>query len=315
MTIVEHIKPGFQWADPLNKSGFEVEQRDGEVLVTGLLPFFKGSGGACDLFQQYEVARKNVTMGQKRTGKRSPHIRFANADTDKKLIAFVRQFGPVVAKRVDNVPEPASVEPGWRPRILARQDLKELRNERVIYRAALALILELRREGFDFAKTQQLIREIAAGASAWPAQWERERSRRKHEPSWKLATESLKRIQQLSTGQPDPVLSPAVDARIVVCEVLNAFRSTVFPNPIEMLSSIQYGIRPLLYAILRREFLHARDVAACENTQCRSFFEIERQGQRFCCEDCSRRQRQRDYWHRCGKELRNNRLKKREKVR
>jgi hypothetical protein len=55
----------------------------------------------------------------------------------------------------------------------------------------------------------------------------------------------------------------------------------VFPNRLEMHGSIKYGIRPLLYSILRRQFLAPRDFAACANTQCRDFFNLERAGQRF----------------------------------
>ncbi len=49
---------------------------------------------------------------------------------------------------------------------------------------------------------------------------------------------------------------------------------------------------PLLYSILRREFLNARDTSFGDNKQCRKFFEIECEGQRFCGDDCSRKQRQ-----------------------
>jgi hypothetical protein len=80
----------------------------------------------------------------------------------------------------------------------------------------------------------------------------------------------------------------------VICELLNVFRSMVFPNASEAHASIRYGIRPLLYSILRREFLSPRDIRSCANTQCRKFFEVEREGQRFCGAECSLRQRQRE---------------------
>ena len=49
-----------------------------------------------------------------------------------------------------------------------------------------------------------------------------------------------------------------------------------------MHSSIKYGIRPLLYSILRRQFINPRGFAFCANTECRNFFNIERAGQQFC---------------------------------
>ena len=99
-----------------------------------------------------------------------------------------------------------------------------------------------------------------------------------------------------------------VDVRIVVCEQVNVFPSLAFLNPTEMHSYIRFGIRPLLYGVLRREFLNPREFGICANTQCREFFEVERAGQRFRDEECSRRQRQRDYWQLCGKRVRQERL-------
>jgi hypothetical protein len=160
---------------------------------------------------------------------------------------------------------------------------------------------------FDHELARTLIREISAHIGDWPRQWERERSQRQSEPLWKLSAESLRRIEQIASGGGGWPLSPIVDGRIVICELLNSFRGIVFPNPLEMHSSIRYGIRPLLYSILRRQFLAPRDFAACANTQCRDFFNIERAGQRFCSAECSQQQRQRAYWKKRGKKLRKER--------
>jgi hypothetical protein len=107
---------------------------------------------------------------------------------------------------------------------------------------------------------------------------------------------------------PQFVLPPQLDARIVLCELVNVFPLRAFPNPAEMHSYIRFGIRPLLYNILRREFLQPRDVAVCANTHCRAFFEVERADQRFCDPVCSRQHRQREYWKDCGKTARRKRL-------
>jgi len=100
----------------------------------------------------------------------------------------------------------------------------------------------------------------------WPRQWRRERSQRMSEPIWKLSNESLRRIEQIASSRSNRLLSP-VDGRIVICQLLNSFRGIVFPNPLEMHSGIKYGIRPLLYSILRREFFAPRNFAACANTR------------------------------------------------
>jgi hypothetical protein len=114
----------------------------------------------------------------------------------------------------------------------------------------------------------------------------------------------LKRIEQLSVARRDTFLLPQVDGRIVICELVNAFRSVAFPNPHEMHGYIRFGIRPLLYNLLRRQFFNPRDLASCKNTVCRNFFSIERLGQEYCSEICSRQQRQRDYWKKKGDRLR-----------
>jgi hypothetical protein len=310
---VEHKYPGFQWAEPLEANGLRVERVKDELSITGLLPRYGIKDDPSDLIRQYELARK-VHIGKKSSSKASPHIRFANADTDERLIAFVRAFGPVVASSIR-----------WDqddPRILtARQDLRELRNEQIIYCAALELLQELRKKRYSSDSAQCLIQEIADNIGDWQLQWEREKSQCKGEPTWKFPGPSIQRIQSFSVEVPDLVrrvrnllpLPPELDARIVICELVNTFSAKVFPNPVEMHSSILYGVRPLLYAVLRREFLYPHGSEVCANTQCREFFEIKRSGERFCNSDCSRQQRQREYWEKRGKQLRKKRRKKRTK--
>ena len=158
---------------------------------------------------------------------------------------------------------------------------------------------------------KSLIRKIALNIQEWPHQWEGEREQRTSDPLWRPSASSVKRIEQMGSSQKDPLLPQNLDARIVICELINMFPSLAFPNPPELNSSILYGIRPLLYAILRREFLNHRATANCANSQCRDFFEVEREGQEFCGPLCSRQERQREYWNKRGKKLRSKRLKQR----
>jgi hypothetical protein len=199
----------------------------------------------------------------------------------------------------------------------ARQDLQELKNEQRIYKAAFNLILELAKEGSEYEpeSANRWIAEIAHGISDWPRQWSREKKQRGKNPLWRAPRESIQRIAAPGSMSCDAILPPQVDARIVLCELLNVFPSLAFPNRIEMYSYVQFGIRPLLYGILRREFLQPRDVARCANTQCREFFEVDRQGQQFCSWECSQQQRQRDYWQSRGKNARKERLAARNKAR
>jgi len=278
-----------------------VERVGDDLLVVGCFPKYGEGGHPADLLSAYRSARK-ATIGNG-----SPHIRFANADSDDDLIAFVRLFGPVVARSVEINPEPPF-------NLTALQGMRELRNERSIYRAALSLVMSLSRPRFDYKTAQFLIRELADKLPDWHRQWERERKQYKAEPMWKLSAESLKRIQGLGSAHPDFLLPPQIDARIVVCELLNTFPARAFPNPLELNASIRYGIRPLLYALLTRETFQMHETGVCANVQCRKFFEIKRGAQRFCEPDCSRRQRQREYWMNRGKKLRTKRLRKNQKA-
>jgi hypothetical protein len=312
MTIVERFCPSYAWAEPLQGNEFDVEVTAEELQISGLFRRYKPQDRPFDVLSQYELARKKRPIGRQPTGKDSPHIMFANADTDEKLVAFVRAFGPVVAKSTDM----ADYKDGQWTSMTAKQDLPELRRERSIYGAALSLVVELDRSSstpgdtYDHDLAQSFIREIAVDVQEWPHQWNRERGRRKAEPIWKPSAASLERIEQLGRSKRDGVF-PELEARIVICELVNVFPSHAFPNPLEFNASIRYGIRPLLYAILRREFLHSRSTEVCANNQCREFFETQRAGQQFCSSDCSRQHRQREYWMKSGKTLRAKRLKRR----
>jgi hypothetical protein len=300
----DRLFPGFQWAEPLRKgSGLDVKRVGDSLEVTGLFPTYGEREAPSDLLSGYQNARKNRSIGKQSAGKDSPHIRFANADTDDKLIAFVGQFGPVVADNVKVGGEPPLT-------VVAMQDMKELRNERTIYRAALTLMTSMTPPIFDYAEAQLQIQTIADHIVDWPRQWKRESLERKAEPLWRLGADSLERVKRLSHGRPDRLLPPELGARIVICELVNIFRPLLFPNALELNASIRHGIRPLLYAVLRREFLNQRDTTVCANSHCRDFFEVERAGQQFCTPECSRRQRQRDYWKNSGKKLRTKRLRK-----
>ena len=299
MTTVERFWSAFAWAEPMQDNELHLITIGNKLQISGFFPTYKNRSRPTDLLSWYEALRRNRSRGKPNSEEDSPHVVFANADNDEKLIAFVKRFGPVVAEFVHEEFGPPHL-------LTAKQDLAELRRERFVYCSALSLVLEVKRSlarpkrRFDFGKS--LIRDIVSNTSHWPEQWERERKLRKREPSWRPT--ELDRIQQIAVSGKDLFLRADLDGRIVICELLNTFQSPVFPNPTELHSSIRYGIRPLLYAILRTEFLHPRETGVCENTRCRKFFALKRTDQQFCSSLCSRHQRQRDYWQESGKERR-----------
>ncbi|MGB9408725.1 MAG: hypothetical protein WCA89_14395 [Terracidiphilus sp.] len=309
---------GYQWGEPPNgESSLHVNRVGEELEIKAAMPEYLSESRSCDLVQQYENARKDRSVGKQRTGKDSPHIRFANADSDDELIDFVRSFGPVVSKSWKMLPlatpfgpRRSADESAVQVLMRVRQNLQELRSEQRIYKAALGLLVELAKKPaeFDVDRAKQQMAEIARDIQDWPRQWNREKMERGEKPLWRVRGDSIRRVAALAKSGPDLLLPPQVDARIVLCELVNVFPSLAFPNHTEMHSYIRFGIRPLLYSLLRREFLHPRDVAICANTQCRDFFEVERAGQRYCNDQCSLSQRQREYWQVRGKTARRERL-------
>jgi hypothetical protein len=172
--------------------------------------------------------------------------------------------------------------------------------------------MQLDQPNFSYESSQQLFKTISAGIKAWPQQWKREQCERPPEPGWKMSDKALNEIECLSWG-PVPIFPHEVTGRIVICELVNSFPATAVPSPLMMHSIIRFGIRHLLYAILRRHFFYPRGFSVCLNTDCRNFFNIDRFGQDFCCTECSVRHRQRVYWQEKGKKLRKKRTGRRRK--
>ncbi len=272
-----------------------------------------------DLFRRYLEWSRD--WSQKRGGRNLPHIQFANAKTDQQLIAFVKTFGPVVASSVEEV----NTTENWT--LTAIQSIDTLRRERQTYAAALTLLAELDPRGTANLQTiQTCLSRISEGCRHWTHEWRAESEWRKSEhcrpPSWHFdesAWENLVFLKVSAERHPEPKLSEILvssgafrDGHQVICRLVNTFAvevqyfgSTRCEGPSG--DSLRFGVRPVLYYILRREYLRRGRVHLCPNSQCNQLFLEERDGQRFCSEDCSRRQRQRDYWLTRGSKLRRKR--------
>jgi hypothetical protein len=104
---------------------------------------------------------------------------------------------------------------------------------------------------FDADRSKQRMAEIALGVQAWPKQWERERKQRGSDPLWIAKERTISRIAALAELKSGLLLLPHVDVRILLCELVNAFPSFAFPNPVELNSYLRFGIRLSLPAFLR----------------------------------------------------------------
>lgn len=325
-TTVEY--PRFVWGKDIR-----VEAGSDELEVSAIVPVLQEDyNSAPDALRSYRQAVRRFE-GPKRQGKNSSHIEFANADSDQKLIKFVQRFGPVVVSSLrteerEIPPEGSSDFRTTRTISVARQNLAELRSEHLAYRSALHLISELRRgKQSEIATLRRCVVEIVENVQTWPQQWKRELQLRANhgytrEPRWLFREDNIEHLEIYSynvtrerSDEPFEALGMTLtDAcQYVICELVNAFAPLVYPwgdTPVEAPDwDLVGGIRPILYYILRREYLQAGGIEICRNTECRDLFEIERLGQEFCGDVCSRQQRQREYWQSRGKKMRKKRLK------
>jgi hypothetical protein len=339
MAIVEHNThaqyPGFVWAKSIQVT---VGEEDAEISGALILTQEELDANP-DPIRAYRQAIRRYS-GAKRQGKNSPHVQFANADERQKQIAFVKRYGPIAVSAASLeerpiVPEDAldfRTNETW---IVARQNLAEMERERLVYRSSLALLFELRREKeSDPTIIRDCISTIVTNVSGWPDQWKRERQLRTsgigyaHEPCWMFGRENLEHLEYWewrATREPsDDLLTDVLigsdlvyNGHLIICELINAFPPLVYPwgdSPVEAPQlDIAPGIRPLLYFMLRREYLGGGGTGICRHSDCRHVFEIERSGQEFCGDECSRLQRQREYWSIRGKRLRKRRLAGRRK--
>jgi|GEM_PF-2009023 len=336
MTFVEPLSnreyPCFVWGKDVcvHKLGEELKISAAEICTQ------EERDSVPDALRLYRQAVSRFGS-QKRQGKNSPHVQFANAEDDQKLIEFVRRFGPVVVSslRREDRPDPSEY---WadigltQSYVVARENLAELRAERLVYRAALELLSELQDQREPkIVVIRTLVSEIVDNVSRWPKQWERERAFRASgqgyslQLTWSFSQQNIEHLQiyryyvnRESSGDrfKDGLIAidPIDAAHHVICELVNAFSPVVYTwgkKPVEAPDiDLTGGIRPILYYILRREYLRGGGIGICRNIECRHLFEIERSGQEFCSDLCSRHQRQRDYWQHRGKKLRQRRRKR-----
>src|SRR6266568_5030342 len=107
-TNVEQNDLGFLpwWAKRI-----EVERHGDTMLITGK-ERVKAAGppimGFKDLLREY--TRFAHGTGEKRTGRRPPHVQFANTHDDASLVQFVARFGPVWGDMPAHQPSTTHVE-------------------------------------------------------------------------------------------------------------------------------------------------------------------------------------------------------------
>lgn len=250
----------------------------------------------------------SIESGEKRGAKNPLYIRFANCSSGDELVQFVRKFGPVWGE----VLRLKTLSSGNQD-ILVRQRLPKLFHDHSVFKRAFELLLALRVEEGE----QGTLEHLANLLIAFPGMDSKSKIGFGAEDTVQLIGNTGR---QLTSGVPRLRLHKSELMRDVLLywghwgltrllnrypPVLTFFRG----QPVEAPVHRPEGIRPMLYFMLRREYLSDLKTSnVCTNPNCRAFFAVERQGAKYCSSTCSTLHRQREYWNRRGSRLRKRRM-------
>jgi hypothetical protein len=282
----------FRWADEI----FVAQQGD-DLLVWGDRNMWKSA----DLLFAYE--REPVP----------PHIQFANCKTDADIISFVEKFGPVNGTQLTMPGSPV----GTVEQRGIVQNLGELRTERTLLRTAIALMTRLVVADRADAGTEAiddlvaLLKTLPDGTRGWVAQVEREQAElhggEYGQIQWHWSPADQCYLEELAMsasdaasrrGSPRYAFSaaqllpdPLSLSRNALVLLLNAFPLSLRwygDAPIEVPSyEMLHGIRPLLFAMLRRDLIRKRQVRMCNHAGCGNYFVASRIDRGCCTPKCS----------------------------
>jgi hypothetical protein len=225
--------------------------------------------------------------------KKPPHVQFANATTDAKLIEFVKNWGPVDGSprvwMVEAVPIAQCLSPRHSDVFVMRQNLRKLRLEQKTFSSAARLIAEIQSGKPDPERIFKYHGQLPNVINS----------------TWKVFFNAASSL--------DPRQSPAhgacLLAQISLCTLLDQFPPRLFPTatgPVEFLpmdptGSIGKGIKHVLYGFLRLEYLRTkrRGLGVCP--KCNEVFAKERRGAVYCSELCSKQHRSLEYYREHGR--------------
>ncbi len=320
MSIVEHVLVP-AWADRIS-----VERQGEDLIVRGehrsVAPTPVRQAASTDLLRDYMEYAAMARRPRRRVTELM-HLEFANAADDSKLTAFVRRFGCVAASCLTTSRRDAATEC-----VEAVQNIDGLRRDRCLFAGALALSVALRLR--SDARRNQLVAALSEVVSAIYMRGPRGELQTTSEvpsvgwygdrliPRFEAVLLSHPRMStHLPADAPYAAKLACFDSRVlhslaqvVLCELVNHFPPRMVPVGKVLMELPAYspsGVLPLLYFVLRHDSLRGFGVEICARSDCGKFFQIRRSGSSFCSPLCSRLQRQRDYWHRQGKQRREHR--------
>jgi hypothetical protein len=285
---------------PIWGSDITVTQEGGGFLVKGrrmLSSVQKGIGLELDILGQ---SRPLARWGQQRR-KMPPHVVFANAITDAKMIDFMRKWGPIHGYPTVTISDGLQVVSDTSkshlymiatpPVVLeVKQTLAQLRSEQKIFSGAARLIAEIQSKRPDAQR-------VFDHYSRLPESFERD--------FFFNVVESTRHGRSSSDVA-------CYQAEVALCNLLDRFPAQITPTrwgpvelpPLDKKRACGQGIRQVLYFLLRLEYLRKDRVGLGICPLCDEVFAKERRGADFCSADCSHRSRNLEYYHASGFEMR-----------
>lgn len=268
----------------------------------------------------------------------TPMMRFANASSREELLRFVADFGPVVAAEK---PDTDHLIDAGVTFVQATQSWNDLESEHKLFQSLLGLLRIVKADNGEqeLRGSQLLFDEVLRGTHEWIKQCKRESSMRclsNLAPcAWNWTEEQQDTLDRLlgharsglSTDSANPQLArflvygdPIANVNDAICDVLNAFptyiqylaaRPNERPKVVEMpRSDLTFGIRPILYFMLRSDYLRGWEMRLCSRIGCGIWFRPTGHRPHHCSALCARRARQKKSWETKGRETRRTRIAK-----
>jgi hypothetical protein len=215
--------------------------------------------------------------------KKSPHIEFANASTDAKLIQFCKKWGPFDGSTQARDFRAPDSSRGWN--IAVRENLQKLRVGQKAFSGMARLIAEIQS---NKPNPERFFQYYAQICHTLP-----------EKESFFNYAQSLNRGRPLANAAREYV-------QIVVCILLSYFPPSLYPTadgPVELppLDLCGQGVKHALYGFLRLEYLQKDRLGLGVCPGCDEVFAKEREGALYCGEDCSKRHRSLEYYREYGR--------------
>lgn len=310
MKDVEKLLPSFRWADEIKLS----RVADELTLVGKRFYASNKQSSNSEIIGDYLRRLAGNLAGDEGN---TPHYLFANAESNTDLLNFLKRFGPITS-------DPASIriapftdtttDKGPGIEIRSKQTWETVRKERLTFDAVFALYAELHSEEPDGNKLLTAAAQIQLGASSWVKQFDEEMIAAIKSPSlsegprwyWDSSRQSQlqHKVAALRSyvrvdGLQDAKKAEA-SAHLILCDILNAFPVTLthFKGAIEVPSeNLAFGIRHVLYYLVRCDYLRASPLARCAWKECTMWFKVGPQGSPCCSPEHALKHRQWHYYH------------------